>query len=134
VQQRQPEVVVSTAAMQAVARGSGGAATAPDGRLVLAVLAAPKNQCSGLGLLQDSSLPAIEVAQGVVVVGLAARGGIAVRAPPQPWEADWMWARPEGGTGHVLKGGGRLIGASSGVPDLHGSRIFIQITSSELQG
>jgi hypothetical protein len=27
-----------------------------------------------------------------------------------------------------------LIGASSGVPDLHGSRIFIQITSSELQG
>jgi hypothetical protein len=28
----------------------------------------------------------------------------------------------------------KLIGASSGVPDLHGSRIFIQITSSELQG
>jgi hypothetical protein len=27
-----------------------------------------------------------------------------------------------------------VIGASSGVPDLHGSRIFIQITSSELQG
>jgi hypothetical protein len=37
--------------------------------------------------------------------------------------------------GTAAKGSwGRVIEASSGVPDLHGSRIFIQITSSELQG
>jgi hypothetical protein len=69
-------------AVQALARGGGGGAVAPGGRLAPAVAATPHNRVRVRGLVVGFIADELEKVRGAA--GPVAGGGEVARAPPQP--------------------------------------------------